>query len=88
MPFKCLICRKSYKKPVKTKCNHYFCEVCAIGHFKKSTSCFVCGVPTGGIFNQAKEIIKMLETKKDSNVSSDEEDEEKSGNEQEEEDED
>ncbi|NXM65017.1 R113A protein, partial [Illadopsis cleaveri] len=26
MPFKCFICRGSFKNPVVTKCRHYFCE--------------------------------------------------------------
>ena len=61
MPFKCLICRKSFKNPVVTKCKHYFCESCALGQYRKSTKCYVCGELTSGIFNPAKEIIKMLE---------------------------
>lgn len=26
LPFKCLICRKSFENPIVTKCQHYFCE--------------------------------------------------------------
>lgn len=44
-----------------TKCKHYFCESCALSHYRKSTKCYVCGEPTSGIFNPAKEIIKLLE---------------------------
>ncbi|RUS72239.1 hypothetical protein EGW08_019993, partial [Elysia chlorotica] len=54
MPFKCFICRNSFKDPVVTKCKHYFCEKCALSHYRKSKRCFVCGEPTGGIFNPAK----------------------------------
>ena len=64
LPFKCLFCRRSFKTPVVTKCKHYFCEGCALSHYRKSTSCYVCGEPTNGIFNPAKEIIKMLENAK------------------------
>lgn len=60
LPFRCFICRKSFKSPVVTKCKHYFCEKCAIDNYRKSTRCFVCGVQTMGVFNPAKEIIKLL----------------------------
>jgi len=60
LPFKCFICRESFKNPVVTKCKHYFCESCAIEHYKKSTRCFVCGMQTNGVFNIAKEIVKRL----------------------------
>ena len=43
-----------------TKCRHYFCERCALEHYKKSTRCFVCGVQTNGVFNIAKELVKRL----------------------------
>ncbi|XP_055887048.1 E3 ubiquitin-protein ligase RNF113A-like [Biomphalaria glabrata] len=61
LPFKCFICRNSFKDPVTTKCKHYFCEKCALGHYKKSKRCFVCGEPTGGIFNPAKDVIAKME---------------------------
>lgn len=64
VPFKCLICRKSFKNPVVTKCKHYFCERCALDNYKKSTRCFVCQVQTQGIFNPANAIIKKLALKK------------------------
>jgi len=60
LPFKCLICRKSFVKPIVTKCKHYFCEKCALDHYRKSTRCIVCGIQTQGIFNPAKEISKRL----------------------------
>jgi len=60
LPFKCLICRGSYVNPVVTKCKHYFCEKCALAHFKKSTKCFVCEKQTGGFFDPAKNIIERL----------------------------
>jgi len=60
LPFKCLICRGSYVNPVMTKCKHYFCEKCALAHFKKSTKCFVCEKQTGGFFDPATTIIDRL----------------------------
>lgn len=64
VPFKCLICRKSFQNPIVTKCKHYFCERCALDQYKKSTRCFVCQVQTQGIFNPATNIIKKLAMKK------------------------
>lgn len=60
LPFKCFICRNSFTDPVVTKCKHYFCEKCALSHFKKSMKCYVCGTQTGGVFNPAKNIIQRL----------------------------
>lgn len=60
LPFKCLICRESFRNPVVTKCKHYFCESCALDHFKTSTKCYVCGTQTSGVFNTAKDIIKRF----------------------------
>ena len=60
LPFACFICRESFKNPVVTKCKHYFCEACALKHYRKSKRCYVCGVQTNGVFNPAKELIKKL----------------------------
>lgn len=60
LPFRCFICRKSFKDPVMTKCNHYFCEKCALDQYKKSTRCYVCGVQTSGFFKPAKELAAKL----------------------------
>ena len=60
LPFKCFICRNSFNSPVVTKCKHYFCEGCALNHFKKTSRCYVCGQQTNGVFNIAKDIIKRL----------------------------
>jgi RING finger protein 113A len=64
LPFACLICRKEFKNPVVTRCNHYFCESCAIKNYKKSPKCFACGSPTQGVFNTAKKMLERLEEKK------------------------
>jgi len=66
IPFKCFICRNSFKDPVVTKCKHYFCEKCALDQYRKSKRCFVCGEGTGGIFNPAKDLMAKLEKMKDS----------------------
>ncbi|KXS22080.1 hypothetical protein M427DRAFT_141705 [Gonapodya prolifera JEL478] len=51
VPFACLICRKEFVDPVVTKCNHYFCERCALSNHSKSPKCFACGASTGGVFH-------------------------------------
>ncbi|XP_076034302.1 RING finger protein mdlc [Oratosquilla oratoria] len=61
IPFKCFICRNSFEDPVMSKCRHYFCEKCALEHFRKSKRCYVCGENTGGVFQPAKDIIARLE---------------------------
>ncbi|XP_015115917.1 E3 ubiquitin-protein ligase RNF113A [Diachasma alloeum] len=60
LPFKCFICRDTFTDPVVTKCKHYFCEKCALDHYKKSTRCFICNVQTTGVFNPAKELIARM----------------------------
>uniref|UniRef100_A0A8C7DNL2 Ring finger protein 113A n=1 Tax=Oncorhynchus kisutch TaxID=8019 RepID=A0A8C7DNL2_ONCKI len=60
MPFKCFICRESFKNPVITKCRHYFCETCALQHYRKSQRCYVCNVQTNGVFNPAKELAAKI----------------------------
>ncbi|CAG0883928.1 unnamed protein product [Cyprideis torosa] len=64
IPFKCSLCRSSFKDPVVTKCKHYFCEKCALKQYKKSTRCYACGVQTGGVFMPAKKITEKLEARK------------------------
>ncbi|XP_048347962.1 E3 ubiquitin-protein ligase RNF113A-like [Sphaerodactylus townsendi] len=64
LPFKCFICRGSFKNPVVTKCKHYFCESCALQHYRKTQRCYVCDKQTNGVFNPAKELIAKLEKHK------------------------
>lgn len=76
MPFKCLICRKSFENPVVTKCQHYFCEKCALERYRKTARCFVCSAQTSGVFNPAKKLVQKLalqDERNDSDVDSDEE---------------
>ena len=86
LPFKCYLCRKSFKDPIVTKCKHYFCETCALNHHRKSKRCFVCGESTGGIFNPAKDLIAKLENKKNDDDDDDEDRDENDNEEEEEED--
>ncbi|XP_005994673.1 E3 ubiquitin-protein ligase RNF113A isoform X2 [Latimeria chalumnae] len=67
LPFKCFICRNSFKNPVITKCKHYFCESCALQHYRKSKRCYVCDQQTNGVFNPAKELIAKIEKHKGQN---------------------
>ncbi|GFU41441.1 e3 ubiquitin-protein ligase RNF113A [Nephila pilipes] len=72
LPFKCFICRNSFKDPVKTKCDHYFCEKCAFDNYKKSTRCYICGVQTSGFFKPAKELaIKLAAQAKSEEIAAD-----------------
>lgn len=57
LPFKCFICRNSFTDPIVTKCKHYFCEKCALEHYRKSARCYICNTQTNGVFNPAKELI-------------------------------
>ncbi|XP_036061726.1 E3 ubiquitin-protein ligase RNF113A [Onychomys torridus] len=61
IPFKCFICRQTFQNPVVTKCKHYFCETCALQHFRTTPRCYVCEQQTHGVFNPAKELIAKLE---------------------------
>lgn len=63
LPFACFICREEFTKPVVTKCKHYFCESCALSHYKRSKKCFACQAPTGGVFNPAKELVAKIKEK-------------------------
>ena len=63
LPFACLLCREPWhakSAPVVTKCEHYFCEACALKHAAKTKRCFVCAENTGGIFNKAKAIQEKI----------------------------
>lgn len=60
IPFKCAICKKDYKSPVKTSCNHYFCESCFLNRSKKNQNCFICGKSTNGVAAPAKNLQALL----------------------------
>ncbi|XP_006881625.1 PREDICTED: RING finger protein 113A-like [Elephantulus edwardii] len=61
VPFKCFICRQTFQNPVVTKCRHYFCESCALRHFRRTPRCYVCDQQTHGIFNPAPKLMARLE---------------------------
>uniref|UniRef100_A0A914Y899 Uncharacterized protein n=1 Tax=Panagrolaimus superbus TaxID=310955 RepID=A0A914Y899_9BILA len=63
LPFACFICRQEFKFPVSTKCNHYFCEACAVSKCK--VKCAVCNKKTDGQFNVAKTLLKKLKERKE-----------------------
>lgn len=65
IPFACVICKESYKNPIVTKCGHYFCESCALKRYRKNPTCAVCGAGTGGVFNGAKQLKRLLEKKRE-----------------------
>ena len=60
LPVKCPLCRQVFSNPVVTRCKHYFCEKCALDHYRKSQRCFVCGKQTSGMFNPAKDLIERM----------------------------
>ncbi|ORZ33568.1 hypothetical protein BCR44DRAFT_1514722 [Catenaria anguillulae PL171] len=65
LPFACFICRGEFKRPVVTKCGHYFCEACVVERAKKGMGkCAACGEQTGGIVKPAKELMAKLEERK------------------------
>ncbi|KAG0261212.1 hypothetical protein BG011_001253 [Mortierella polycephala] len=65
VPFACLICREEFKHPVVTKCQHYFCEKCALKRYAKTPKCAACQTPTGGIFNTvSKDFLKKVAERK------------------------
>ncbi|KAF9316538.1 hypothetical protein BG003_001841 [Podila horticola] len=65
VPFACLICREEFKHPVVTKCNHYFCEKCALKRYAKTPKCAACQTPTGGLFNAvSKDFMKKVAERK------------------------
>ncbi|KAI7328638.1 hypothetical protein KC315_g6552 [Hortaea werneckii] len=66
IPFKCIICKEDYKRPIVTRCGHYFCEKCAMTRYmkEKKKGCAQCGADTHGTFNVGKKLNELLETKR------------------------
>jgi len=64
LPFACLICRKDFVNPIITKCQHYFCEKCALDRYVKDSRCSVCKQQTNGIFNTASRLLSAIDRKK------------------------
>jgi len=74
LPFKCYICKQTFTEPVVTNCKHYFCEKCALDHYKKSQRCKACGQQTNGVFKPAKEISDKLKKLKEEEMYNEEQD--------------
>ncbi|KAH8801791.1 pre-mRNA splicing factor cwc24 [Xylogone sp. PMI_703] len=49
---------------IVTQCGHYFCERCALTRYRKDPSCAACGAGTNGVFNSAKQLRKILDTRR------------------------
>ncbi|KAJ3015414.1 hypothetical protein HKX48_004601 [Thoreauomyces humboldtii] len=64
LPFACVICRNEFKDPIVTRCEHYFCESCALKQHSKSIKCFICGTATQGLFKPAKDLQAKIKEKK------------------------
>ncbi|XP_023336983.1 RING finger protein 113A [Eurytemora carolleeae] len=79
LPHKCGICRGQFTNPVSTRCKHYFCEACALAHYRKSQRCALCGQQTNGMFNPAKDLVERMEkwAAEGRNFESEEEDDER-----------
>lgn len=65
LPWACVICRQDFARPVVTKCNHYFCESCAVSNFVKNPRCAACNEHTQGIFNTAAQLIDVIARRKE-----------------------
>lgn len=57
-PSICSLCSKTFKKPIITRCGHYFCEPCALGRYKNDPGCAICGAATNGIFPLCQNVIE------------------------------
>ncbi|TKA63843.1 hypothetical protein B0A55_12259 [Friedmanniomyces simplex] len=66
IPFKCILCKGDYKRPVVTRCGHYFCESCAMARYMRGrkVQCANCGADTGGTFNVARKLNELLGRKR------------------------
>jgi RING finger protein 113A len=65
IPLTCPICDNEYIAPVQTVCKHYFCEKCALTHYGRSSSCYVCKKSTQGIFNNCDALINVIKKKRE-----------------------
>jgi RING finger protein 113A len=79
LPWACLKCRQPFTRPVKTLCGHYFCEACALAHYRTSTKCQACGEQTQGIFDTAKKLAAMIKKRDELGLSDPDKDKDKEG---------
>ena len=54
---------------LRRSCGHYFCEKCALDHYRTTSKCFVCGKDTNGCFNKATDIIARIQKMQQEEVS-------------------
>ncbi|EDK43014.1 pre-mRNA splicing factor CWC24 [Lodderomyces elongisporus NRRL YB-4239] len=63
-PFKCPICKKDYKNPIKTQCGHLACKLCFLDRYKKQrkVGCFICNKDVEGVMIPVlqKELEKLI----------------------------
>ena len=45
---------------LRLRCQHYFCEGCALSNYTKSKRCFICNEQTHDVFNNAKKLIAKI----------------------------
>lgn len=59
LPFACHLCRSFFTNPVKTNCNHYFCEKCLLDYMKESGAllCSVCSKDTSGVYHEPTKLL-------------------------------
>src|SRR5262245_44912604 len=60
-PWACFICRGDFKDPIVTRCQHVFCQNCAVQHDRADTKRAVCGRPTDGFFSHAGKLVRVLQ---------------------------
>lgn len=76
IPFNFFFCLPEHNLallPFSRRCQHYFCESCAIQQFRKTRRCYACGADTEGVFKPAKQLEERLKggPSKDSESGSD-----------------
>jgi hypothetical protein len=61
----CIICRRPFKDPIRTPCNHIFCRECITKWVEENrASCFACHlpIPTGNLSRISGPLNNMLDT--------------------------
>lgn len=58
IPFACHLCRGSFKDPIVTTCNHYFCESCMSKRVREvGMGCPICQKDTHGVLNFPQKLV-------------------------------
>ena len=58
------MCKRTYRDPVVTTCDHYYCESCALTRYKKDPGYAICGLTINGISKSAKKSKRFLGKKR------------------------